>query len=334
MNICLLGDFSKNFDEGFKNVSCYLADGLSVRNLVVRINVKRLGRVGFWNAMRNTNPQIIHTIAQPTDQSLIFTKLLKMRWPSARTVISVLRPENYFRDSAISQKQKMLFRFARPDLVLVQSDNAEIKFRALGCNTNYLSNGVDLERFKPASEAYKQYLRHKYGIHPNHPVVLHVGHIETARNLTALIELPKNNIQVVVVGSQYLGANHKSTDQLYDLGFHVFPGYQPQIEEFYMLADCYVFPVMPGFSISMPLSILEGMACNLVIATTRFQGLECVFGEGNGFKYFRKSDELLETVKELLRCDLIPETRKMVSQHSWGVVISQLENYYEELLER
>ena len=76
------------------------------------------------------------------------------------------------------------------------------------------------------------------------------------------------------------------------------------------------------------------MACNLAIATTRVQGLECVFGEGNGFKYFRKSDELLETVKELLRCDLIPETRKMVSQHSWGAVISQLESYYEELLER
>lgn len=334
MNICLLGDFSKNFDEGFKNVSCYLADGLSARNQVVRINVKRLGRVDFWKAMWNTNPQIIHTIVQPTDQSLIFTKFLKMRWPSARTVISVLRPENYFRDGVISQKQKLVFGFARPDLVLVQSDDAKIKFRTLGCNTNYLPNGVDFDRFKPASEGYKLYLRHKYGIHPNHPVVLHIGHIETARNLSALIDLPKNNIQVVVVGSQYLGANDKSTDQLYDAGFHVFLGYQPQIEEFYMLADCYVFPVMPGFSISMPLSILEGMACNLAIATTRFQGLESVFGEGNGFRYFGTSDELLDAVQELLRCDLVPETRKMVSQYSWRAMISQLENYYEELLER
>jgi glycosyltransferase involved in cell wall biosynthesis len=334
MNICILGDFSENYDEGFKNVSCYLADSLSARNLVVRINVKRLGRVGFWNAMRNTNPQIIHTIAQPTDQSLIFTKLLKMRWPSAQTVISVLRPENYFRDSAISQKQKLLFRFVRPDLVLVQCDDAKIKFRALGCNTNFLSNGVDLERFKPASEDYKQSLRVKHGIHPNHPVVLHVGHIETARNLSALIELPKNNIQVVVVGSQYLGANDKSIDQLYDSGFHVILGYQPQIEEFYMLADCYIFPVMPGFSISMPLSILEAMACNLAIATTRFQGLENVFEEGNGFKYFRTSEKLLDAVKELLRCDLIPETRKMVNQYSWEAVTSQLEKYYEKLLER
>ena len=334
MNICLLGDFSNNLDEGFKNVSCYLADGLSAGNQVVRINVKRLGRVGFWKAMWNTNPQIIHTIAQPTDQSLIFTKLLKMHWPSARTVISVLRPEKYFRDGDISQKQKLMLRYARPDLVLVQSDDAKIKFRTLGCNTNYLSNGVDLDRFKPARDDYKQYLRHKYGIHPNLPVVLHVGHIEAARNLSALIELSKNNIQVVVVGSQYLGAKDKSTVQLYAAGFHVFLGYQPQIEEFYMLADCYVFPVIPGFSISMPLSILEGMACNLLIAATRFQGLESVFREGNGFRYFRTSEELLETVKELLGCDLIPETRKMVSQYSWRGVISQLENYYEELLEK
>ena len=44
-------------------------------------------------------------------------------------------------------------------------------------------------------------------------------------------------------------------------------------------------------------------------------------------------DELLDAVKELLRSDLIPETRKMVSKYSWESVISQLETYYEELLE-
>ncbi len=332
MRICLCGDFSKNRDEGFKNISCSLADGLSVRNLVVRINVKELGKMDFWNAMRNTSPEIIHTIAQPTNQSLIFTKILKMRWPEARTVISSIRPENYFRNGSISQKQELMFRFARPDLVLGQSDDAEIKFRALGCNTNFLSNGVDLERFKPASQSFKQYLRHKYGMHPNQPVVLHVGHIESARNLSALTELPKNKIQVVLVGSQYLGTNHKLSDQLSDLGFQVHLGYQPQIEEFYMLADCYVFPVVPGDSISMPLSILEGMACNLPIATTRFQGLEEVFGEGLGFKYISTSDELLDAVRELIRSDFIPETRNMVSSFAWESVITQLETYYNELL--
>jgi glycosyltransferase involved in cell wall biosynthesis len=331
MKICLCGDFSINYDEGYKNISCYLADGLSKRCSIVRINVKELTKMNFWNGLRNSNPDIVHTIAQPTNKSLIFTKLLKMRWPAARTVISLIRPENYFKDS-ISQGQKLIFRIAGPDLAFVQSDDAETKLRALGCNIRYLSNGVNLERFKPASQEYKQYLRHKYDLHPNRSVVLHVGHVETERNIAALAELPNNNFQVVVVGSKYLGTNHNLVDQLSKWGFHVYLDYQPQIEEFYMLADCYVFPVAPGNSISMPLSILEAMACNLSIATTRFQGLERVFDECHGFKYIQTPAEIPDAVERLLRSEVTPGTRNMVTSLSWEAVIAQLETYYEELL--
>jgi glycosyltransferase involved in cell wall biosynthesis len=334
MIICLCGDYSENLDEGFKNISCHLADGLSARNSVVRINVKELGKMGYWNTIRTTNPHIIHTIAQPTHESLLFTMLLKMRWPTARTVVSLIRPENYFRNGSIGQIQSMLFRIARPDLALIQSNEAEKKLRALGCSTNYLPNGVDLKKFKPVSQDCKQHLRHKFGIHPNQPVVLHVGHIETKRNLSALAELPNNNIQVVIVGSQYISENEGLADQLSDLGFHVFRGYQPQVEEFFMLADCYAFPVIPGDSISMPLSILEGMACNLPIITTHFAGLERVFEEGRGFKYINTSAELFDAVDEFFSSDVIIETRKMVSNFSWEAVIKKLETYYEELLAR
>lgn len=334
MKICLCGDFSVNLDEGYKNISHSLADGLCVHNLITRINVKGLGKKDFWIAIGNSNPDIIHTISQPTCASLIFTKLLKLRWPNAQTVISSIRPERYFRNGSISLEQKLVFRLAHPDLVLVQSEEVEDKFKSLGCKTNYLSNGVDLNRFKPASQNYKHFLRQKYGIHASQPVALHVGHIEPARNLDALADLLTHNIQVVVVGSQYMGTDEKLIKRLSDFGFHIILGYQSNIEHFYMLADCYVFPVLPGDSISMPLSVLEAMACNLPIATTRFNGLVKTFSECRSFKYINQTDEIPGVVSELNKPGLTSETRDMVSSLSWESVTTQLTGYYDMVLEK
>ena len=67
MKICMIGDFSVNFDEGYKNASHYLANGLEKCHTVVRLNAKRIGTTQFWRSFIRSRPQIIHTIAQPTD---------------------------------------------------------------------------------------------------------------------------------------------------------------------------------------------------------------------------------------------------------------------------
>jgi hypothetical protein len=41
MQVCLIGDFSPNLDEGYKNVSHYLADELGTRLEIKRLDVKR-----------------------------------------------------------------------------------------------------------------------------------------------------------------------------------------------------------------------------------------------------------------------------------------------------
>src|SRR5437762_206254 len=189
MNIWLLGDFSPEMDEGYKNTSHQLARGLERRHTVTRLNVKRVGTAEFWRALRGSRPQIIHTIAQPTAPSLVLTRLLQAARPGARTVVSALRPEQYFAGDTASDGQRMLLRLARPDLVLVQNVAAAARFRQADCPTALLPNGVDLARFSPVSPRRKAELRARYGLHPGLPVVLHVGHLHTARNLTALAPL-------------------------------------------------------------------------------------------------------------------------------------------------
>lgn len=334
IRICLIGDFSDKLDEGYKNTGTHLARNLEEDSTLVRLNVKQLGAVECWHSLVRLRPQIIHTIAQPTSQSLIVTRLLGQTWPQARTVVSALRPESYFIGGQASQIQRWLIRLTRPDLVLTQSRGARKLFEQLGCSVAQLPNGVDLERFRPVTSERKRQLRTQYGLDPDRPVVLHVGHLQVARNLMALSPLPHAGIQVVVAGSTYMGTDHDLIGQLEEAGFHVLKGYQPQVEQLYMMADCYVFPPQPGASLSMPLSVLEAMACNLRVVTTRFSGLESVFAAGHGLRFVDVNDSFLAHVLAMLASPIPPATRPMVSAYSWQSVVYRLQRYYRGLLER
>jgi len=333
INICLIGDFSDNLDEGYKKMSTCLASGLEEENTVTRLNVKRLGTAKSWYSLLKARPQIVHTIAQPTHQSLVFTHLLGLAWPHARTIISALRPESYFAGGKVSRIQRWLVYLTRPNLVLVQYSEARELFEQLGCSVAQLPNGVDLERFRPVTEERRRQLRAQYGLDPDRPVVLHVGHLQATRNLMALSPLPGAGIQVVIAGSLYIGTDHDLTARLERAGVRVFKGYQTHVEELYMLADCYVFPPQPGDSLAMPLSVLEAMACNLRVITTRFSGLEYAFEEGSGFRFIDSTDAFLPYVQEALASPIPPTTCSMVSAYSWQSVINRLQRHYQELLD-
>lgn len=333
MNICLLGDFSQNLDEGYKNTSHYLAKWIEeAGNEVFRINVKRFGKVDFWRSLREAKPHIIHTIAQPTNASFIFTHWLRILYRGTRTVLSALRPEGYFTGWEIKPHQRILVRFTRPDMVLTQTPEAVTLFRQLGCSVTQMPNGVDLERFKPVTSRHKRQLREKYSLLLDQSIVLHVGHLEHDRNLMALEPLQPAGHQVLIAGSTCMGTNHELIQRLKNAGFNVLIGYQPKIEEFYMLADCYAFPVRPGNSLSLPLSILEAMACNLPVVSTRFWGLENYFKVGHGLVYVDDPAEIPYQVQKVIESKTPPATRGMVGEFAWPSITGRLLTRYQELL--
>jgi len=334
MRVCLVGDFSVQLDEGFKNTSHHLARGLENFCTVVRLNAKQMSTAAFWRSLAVAAPDIVHMIAQPTQQSLGFSRLIRLIWPRSLAVISALRAEGLFPNGRIRQHHRWLFHLTRPDLMLVQSREAEALFEELGCCVAQLPNGVDLERFRPVTQNCKRQLRRDYGLDPDRPVVLHVGHLQKARNLMSLEALPRAQIQVLVAGSLYMGTDHSLIRQLENAGFHVLKGYQSHVEQLYMLADCYVFPPRPGNSLTMPLSVLEAMACNLPVISTPFRGLEHAFTEGKGLRFVQDTDDLLPRVQEMLASPEPPATRQMVSEYSWQAVVDQLAHIYQGLLDR
>jgi len=332
MRVCLIGDFSNDLDEGYKNVSHYLAHELQTRLELITLDNKKVISFPFWRKAFAARPQIAHLIAQPTLASFLFAILCRVIWKDVRILISALRPEKFYAASK-TFLAKLVIRLAKPDLILVQSQEAKENFDGMTCRVEILPNGVDVKRFHAVNPEEKKRLREKYHLDSTLPVILHVGHLEEARNLGKLIPLREQGMQVVIAGSVYMGVNRNLIDQLTEKGFVIFKGYLPEVDELYKLADCYVFPLEPGNSLSMPLSILEAMACNLCVVTTRFKGLESAIQEGDGFKFIDTVDEIGLEVLKVLEMHPFPSTREKVVAYSWDMIASRLVGYYQECLE-
>lgn len=223
-------------------------------------------------------------------------------------------------------KKKLTGSFFRPDLILVPSKEMEWKLVDAGCQAKFVPLGVDTDKFSPVSPEHKEYLRRKYSIDAKAFVVLHVGHLNENRNLRLLIDVQKTtNAQVIIVGSTSTPHDKNLILQLRNEGIICLDYFMKDIEELYQLSDLYLFPTLPGTSgcIEMPLSVLEAMACNIRVASTKYGGLPDIFEEKDGFLFADNNKRLVEIVKEIQR--ILPvRTREMVMPYNWGNVIRMI----------
>ena len=323
MRICLVGHFSAAADNsgdlGTKQVGAQIAARVSERHETMQISI----RDPFsWRRIRAFRPQIIHFVLSPSMSGLLAARVLTLFCGSAKTVLSAPNP---------NLASWRIGTLLRPDLVLVQSHESESLFRRMGCDTRFLPNGVDVQRFVPVSGATKAQLREKYGIARDRLVILHVGPLIKRRNVEFLAQIQNAERQVIIIGR--IPMDEQVHRALLAAGCMVLTEYVEHIEELYALSDCYVFPTPPanrGASIEMPLSVLEAMSCNLPVFTTRFGALPRAFEEGKGLVFVDSDDDLRG---QLHRVDngSKPRTRDKVLPYGWDSVVGSLEGIYEEI---
>ena len=322
----MVGDFSENLDEGYKNITFHIADELSDHHKIMKLNIKEIFSIDFWKDVRNfDSPQIIHHLTAPTLLSFIVLKILALYWRDAKTITSALYPNL----SSFSKKFVPLFK---PDLILAQSYESDRMFRDLGCRTKFLSNSVDIEKFVPVTKNVKEKLREKYGIEKDKFVILHVGHLMKRRNLQIFDRIQNEDNQVVIVGSKYVTTDQKLYQHLTDRGCIIYMGYFKNIEEVYALSDCYIFPVIKGGSILTPLSVMEAMSCNLPVITRDFDGLTRIFSEGEGLIYAKNDEDFIRAIDKINK-GIEVKTREKVLPYSWKNIAIELEEIYNEILQ-
>ncbi|MCS7367305.1 MAG: glycosyltransferase family 4 protein [archaeon YNP-WB-062] len=328
MRICLLGEFKGPLDEGMRKTSFNILRILRKRHKVLPLDLREIYNYNFWSDIRNFDPEIIHYLHGTSLKSFIILQTISKMCYNTKKILSIMQPLPSWSIKFIS-----ILGF-KPDLVLTSSKNLYQSLETFGINAKFFPiGGVDLEKFTPRIGEEKIRLREKYGIKKDSFVILHVGPIKKERNVQILKELQKKENQVIIVGSTSTKKDDNILKDLKKANCIVWERYFNKIEEIYAMSDCYVFPTKSEKNaILLPLSVLEAMACNLPVITTKFGALPHVFQRGNGLFFVEKEHDFLEALSEIKK-GLNPKTREKVLPYSWENLVIRLEEVYYSVLE-
>jgi glycosyltransferase involved in cell wall biosynthesis len=338
--VCIISeDLSLPLDEGIKGFARSLIRSWPVDCPVLGLSVRSQGEIEapnmasvkanrlllnykLWAKIRRFRPYLLCYVPSPsaTIFSFLRSRVLKLYWPRAKVVMVSLQPRHY------GWVSRHLIPLLSPDMVFVQSEETMRQLVTLGCPTEMLPSGVDLEKFTPVSSERKAVLRTKYALEPETFTVLHVGHIKKGRNIEFLIEVRREHAaQVILLGSSLPNEDRTLlTAQLREQGVIVFDRYLSDNEELYQLSDCYLFPVFSGQAcIGVPLSVLEAMACNLPVVTLRYGSLPTMFEQGHGLLFAETREELLQGIAQTKRLNGC-RTRDKVTPYSWDNIVRSL----------
>jgi len=318
-------DLSKPLEEGIKKVAFDIINDLSkVANVLVVCHVGQIFRENFINLKTNRllinirlqkiikkfNPDIILYIPRwcGTFAGFVRMKILSIYNRRSKSLMIILQPKK------IGRLQRKLIKFLKPDKAFSPSPMVIDQLTEYKIPIEFLPLTVDRNKFRSLSDfSKKKELRIKYGLPLKKFIILHVGHINSGRNLEALIPLQKNNNQVVIVGSSSTSDVAYKDEALKDLlkekRIIIVDNYIEKIEEVYQLADVYVFPVIfEGGCIGIPLSILEARACGLPIISTDFGGIRKLFSSKLEGIIYAKTNDFPSLIKQIkLQKRLYPE---------------------------
>lgn len=330
----MAGDFSANHDEGYKNIAHRLADRLAMAHDVTRINIKEIRSRRFWRCVVASRPDVVHVLGQPTTQSVLLARFLSVVCGPRAVVFSALRAERYLEGLKASGPLSGVISHLHPTRVIVQSAGAAQAFEALGWKSALVPNGVDLDRFTPLSRSAVQAVRTRWGIEPRAQLVLHAGHLTPERNVRVLASLcrPGRHVMLVVSTSQH--SSSALASELRRAGVEIVERYVDDIGELMAAADCYVFPTPPMSTISMPLSVLEAMACDVPVVTTRAPGIIQFVGASPSFQFADSEEEMRVAVEAVLAYPPTFSNRANVAQFSWDRVAQDLTRIYVEVTEQ
>lgn len=335
---------SAPFDEGIKNVafSIYdqlkkVSDVLTVTNIenemdqddVRKIKLNKL----FLNyklrkSISDYSPSVILYFPESsvTIASFLRAKILNIIGSPSKVAVLGVQHREYSRFQRFILKNLL-----KPDLLLLLGRSDEEFFMETGVNVKVLPPAVDVNKFIPPAIGEKDAIREKFSIPCDKYVVLHVGHIKVDRNIECLMEVQKiENVQVIIVGSTSLGMEKELKEKLVKSGIMVIDKYIPDIGAIYKMSDLYVFPVRSeSEAIEMPLSVLEAMACNLPVITTRFQGLTEHFKEDECFRYVDDDRELAVMVGNMYRVKVTNSNK--IRYFTWRAFSGEILSAFDKL---
>ena len=247
----------------------------------------------------------------------IFILSLYARW--GLKVILVMNGE-------MDSLSAMLIRASGAEILTVSRQTYENYRSKARRRVSYIKTGVDTTRFCPVTPEQKRKLREKYGLHPEKPVVLHVGHLREGRNIGHMLALPET-WQVLLVVSSYMADSRDASFRqkfLEKSNVMLVEDYVPQIQELYQLADVYLFPVTEtGNCIDVPLSALEAAACGIPVVATPYGELRELLGKEGFYSVESFDPAALDSLLSRAAAEQ-RSPRACVLDYDWELTVSNL----------
>jgi glycosyltransferase involved in cell wall biosynthesis len=285
---------------------------------------KTFVRKHFRKAIQEINPDLFLYIPGPSGTIATFLRLFVIRRliVSSGTSVNALflqsRRHNYF--------IRHIIRYLQPDILFTISKSNTCYLKSIGCNAIQLPLGVDVAKYFPATLDKKLILRKKYGLPALRFLYLHIGHIKNERQLLELAANVPSAASLIVIGSTSTDQDLLIKRRLEEKGVCVFNTYLESIEELYQAVDCYIFHVSNiGAAIEIPLSVLEAMATNLPVITTKYGGLPSMFDLNvKGLYFIDRIDEISSLLNKITSQQLSVKTREAVLQYGWNTIVEKL----------
>lgn len=267
----------------------------------------------------NTNAPVIYIPeASSTLFSIIRAKILQF-FTKKEIYLLALQPRKY------RQLNKFFVQSISPKCIISQSSKTSSYLSGLGIKNEILPLGVDTHKYCQFEQKKQIMLRNEHNIDQQKKVILHVGHIQPSRNLAWLLQVKKDTPanEIIIVGSTYNKNDENLYKELQEAGIRIIREYTPNMEELYNIADYYIFPVLRNDgAIETPLSVIEAMACNLPIITTKFGSLPDTFKEDEDFYYVDSTQQIL-TILEKQRSTPC-KNRDKITPFTWEEIARKL----------
>jgi len=202
-----------------------------------------------------------------------------------------------------------------------------------------IPNGVDVERFAPATPAERQALRRNLHL-PDTPLFMFVGRLTVAKGLDILLnawaqrDAALADACLTLVGDGEL--RERLVQQAHSLGLDrsvIFTGSTTDTAPYLRAADAFV---LPSRTEGMPVALLEAMACGLPCIATRVGGSAELIDDGQHGRLIAPEDvgALMRALPEALSMPVWGERarQRIVERYAMDAVAQRYIGLYEAAL--
>lgn len=222
----------------------------------------------------------------------------------------------------------------RADAFVSISMEIRQEFETFGVSPEWIweiPNGVDTVRFQPSDSAQRRRLRERLALRSEDRVFVYTGKLIRGKGLPSLLrvwrrlreERNRAHAHLVLVGGGELQALSQEAElraYVRDNGLDdavTFTGYVSNVDQYLKAADVFV---LPSESEAFPLSLLEAMACGLVVIGTRTGGIAEIVRDGENGLLIPVGDDraLLDALR--FASEDSDESRRLGSQAREDVV--------------